>query len=293
MMHAMRRTAPAIALALLLAPASAAAGPWAPDAGHGYVKLWLKYLYGFGYFDGQGQMHDYTAYHELFLSAYAEVGLVDRLALVVHAPIVQTFHLEDPHDGAYDSFLGPGDPTLSLRWQFLQIDRLASSIELGVRAPFARPGPLATVYARGTGNPPVGALQMGTGVWDVPITVAAGYGWDGFYLAGSIAYVVRTSGYDHVLAWSVEGGTTIEARWGLRGRVVGWHSLDVHFDEGAPRHESPSGIGNGTSYVGFALEVDYRIEENLYIGFTGEGGIGGLVRQTGGPVVTLYVAARF
>jgi hypothetical protein len=290
----MRRTIATVALMMaLLAPNSAAAGPWAGEAGHGYVKLWVKYLFGFGYFAGDGAFHDYGLYQEAFVSAYAEVSIVDRFALILHAPIVQTFHLEDPRDGSWESHVGPGDPTLAVRWQFLQAERFAMGAEAGVRAPFARPGPVQPVYSRAEGNPQIGALEIGNGVWDIPLSISAGYGGDAFYLAGSVGWVLRTSGFDHVLTWSLEGGTTVEGRWGIRGRVVGWHSVPVYFDEGAPRHESPSGIGNGTSYIGFAIEVDYQIEPDWFVGFTGEGGLGYLVRQTGGPVVTLYVARRF
>src|SRR5690606_25305860 len=63
----------AAALALVvLAPASeAAAGPWAPEPGHGYAKLWLRYLYGFDYRAGDGTTYGYGAYHEASLSVYA------------------------------------------------------------------------------------------------------------------------------------------------------------------------------------------------------------------------------
>jgi hypothetical protein len=286
----------ALGLALSLAlswPGRAAAGPWAPRPGHGYVKLWAKYLYGFGYHAGDGSTYGYGAYHEAFLAAYAEVGLVDRVALVFHSDIVRTFHLEDPRNGRYSSHLSPGDPALSVRWQFLALGRFVAAAELGVRAPFARPGPVAPVYATETGNPQVGALRIGAGVWDVPARLAAGYAWDRFYVAGAAGYVLRTGGYDHVLTWSAEGGVTLGRDFALRARVVGYHSLDVWIGDRAPGHESPSGIGNGTTYLGFALEGDYQFRPDWFVGFTAEGGAGVLSRQTGGPVVTAYLAARF
>jgi hypothetical protein len=289
----MRRTIATLSLVLLMfAPSTAAAGPWAPDAGHGYVKLWAKYFFGFGYAHSDGSFYD-LLYQEASLSAYAEVGLFDRFALVLHAPIVQSFHLEDSRDGGWTSYVSPGDPTLSLRWQFLQQGRFAMGAEAGVRLPFARPGPVQATYARSEGHPRIGALEIGTGVWDFPLTISGGYGWDELYLAGSIGYVMRTSGFDHVVVWSVEGGTTIERVWGARGRVVGWHSIPVWFGQAAPRHESPSGIGNGTSYLGFQIELDYQFQENWVVGISIEGGLGYLVRQAGGPVLTVYVATRF
>lgn len=273
-------------------PSVARAGPWSPEPGHGYVKLWFKYFYGFTYLAGDGTAHA-LAYHEANLSAYAELGLAHRVALVVHSPIVQSFTLEDPRNGTWESHLSPGDPALSLRWQFLAVDRFVAAVEAGVRAPFARPGTVQTVYSHSDGNPAIGALRVGTGVWDFPLTLGVGYGADQFYLAGSVGWVMRTDGYDHVLTWSVEGGTTVERLWGIRGRLVGWHAVHAYFGEPQPGHESPSGIGNGTSYTGFALEMDYQFQPSWFAGVTIEGGTGLLVRQAGGPVITLYLATRF
>lgn len=282
----------ALAAALAFAPA-AQAGPWAPAPGHGYVKLWLKYLPGFWFLDADGAQNDYGGYHELFLSTYAEVGIADRVGLLLHAPIVQSFHLEDPRDGSYQSHLTPGDPTLSLRWQFLAVDRFVMAAEAGVRFPFARSGPVQTFYGTSDDHPVLGALQVGTGVWDVPLSVGAGYAWDSVYLAGSVGYVFRSDGYDHVLTWTAEGGATLAAEWGVRGRVTGYHSLDVWFGDEAPGHLSPSGIGNGTNYIGFAVEADYQLQPNYFVGVTIEGGVAAITRQTGGPVISLYFAHRF
>jgi hypothetical protein len=43
----------AVALVAVLAwPVGASAGPWTPEPGHGYGKVWVKWLYGFGYHAG-------------------------------------------------------------------------------------------------------------------------------------------------------------------------------------------------------------------------------------------------
>ncbi|MCB9597493.1 MAG: hypothetical protein H6719_32530 [Sandaracinaceae bacterium] len=283
-----------VTLALVLGTTSVArAGPWAPEAGHGYVKLWLKYLPGFWFLDAEGERHDYGGYHELFLNTYAELGLGERVALVLHAPIVRSFHLEDPRDGSYQSHLSPGDPTLSLRWQFLAADRFVMAANAGVTAPFARPGPVQTFYGTDEGNPVLGALQIGTGIWDVPMSLSAGYAWDTVYVAASVGYIFRSDGYDHVLTWTAEGGATLVAEFGVRGRITGYHSLDVWFGDEAPGHLSPSGIGNGTNYIGFSVEADYQFSPSYFVGVTLEGGVFAITRQTGGPVISLYFARRF
>ncbi|MGE0785295.1 MAG: hypothetical protein AB7S26_06390 [Sandaracinaceae bacterium] len=283
-----------VAIVQLGAPSVARAGPWAPDQGAGYIKLWFKYLYGFQYNDGDGNNFSYGAYHEAHLSTYVEVGLFDRFALVLHAPLLTSYHLEDPRPGGgTTSHVTPGDPTLSMRWQLLAIDRLAASVEVGLRMPFARSGPVQDVYSTDDGYPQIGQLRIGAGVWDVPLVAAVGYGFDGWYLAASGGYVIRSSGYDHQIVWSAEGGGNFDSQWAMRGRITGVHSIDVWFDDRQPGHSSPSGIGNGTGYLGFAAELDYQFQPNWYVGATVEGGLGFLSRQTGGPVVTLYLANRF
>lgn len=289
----MHRIAAALALVVLVPASEAAAGPWAPEPGHGYAKLWLRYLYGFDYRAGDGTTYGYGAYHEASLSVYAELGLVETLGFVLHSDILRTFHLEDPRDGHYESHVTVGDPLVALRWQFLSLDRFVMAVEAGVRAPFARPGPVQIVYGTDEGNPAVGALRVGTGVWDVPVSVGAGYGWDAFYLAGSAGYVLRTDGFEHVVTWTLEGGASLrDEGLGVRGRVVGYHSIGVAFDPAAARTESPSGINNGTSYVGFAVEGDYQFAPSWFVGASIEGGFG-IARQTQGPVVTVYAATRF
>jgi hypothetical protein len=283
----------ALAVAIAAAPSRTRAGPWTPDPGTGYVKLWVKYLeaYPFDYWPGNGSPRGYGFYNELFWNAYGEIGIVDGLAAWLHWPFLETFLLEDPRTGRVSDHTVSGDPTLGLRWRFLQAERFVMAIDAGVRFPFAPAGEVQTVYAREPGNPAIGALRVGTGVFDFPVALSLGYGWDSFYLAGSGGWVARTGAFDHVLTWTAEGGGTFRGGLSLRVRVVGWHAVGngdpVHY------HESPSGIGSGTSYVGIAVEMDYPIAPSWWLGGTVEGGLGALSRQTGGPVVTLYVATRF
>jgi hypothetical protein len=275
-----------------LAPSRAAASPWTPAPGHGYAKLWMKWLPGFGYHDGRGETTEYGAYHEVFLSAFGDVGLAPGLALSLHAPLVQTFVLGDPRPGGEGTraFVGPGDPTLSLRWRFLARGRFVAAVDAGLRVPLATARPQATVYAATDGQPAIGTLQIGSGVFAVPLGLSAGYGWDRLYLAASAQYVARTGGWDDVLAWSAELGGQLSRTLSGRVRVVGWHDL-VRGD--APRTESPSGINNGTRYVGFGLEGEYALTPTWWLGASVEGGLGAIRRQTGGPVLSLFVATRY
>jgi hypothetical protein len=278
------------ALALLLARGSASGGPWTPEPGHGYAKIWVKWLPGLGYHAGDGSTIDYAAYHEILFTAYGEIGIVRSLAATLHLPIVNLFTLEDPRIGGTSAHASAGDPTLGLRWRFLKLGRFVAAVEGAVRFPLASGDPVQAVYATTAGNPRIGDLRVGTGVWDVIGVVSAGYGWDRVYTAASMGFIRRTGSFDDVLLWTAEGGVRISSRWSARARITRWHPLQ---NGSAPRHESPSGIGNGTSYLGLAAEADWRFSKRWMVGGTIEGGLGLVRRQTGGPVLSAYVATVF
>jgi len=277
-----------VLLGLCLMPATALAGPWSPAPGHGYAKLWLKWLPGFGYIDAKGDSNDYGRYNEVFLNGYGEVGLLPGLAATLHFPFAELFTLEDTRDGEVERHLTVGDPALGARYQFLSLGRFAASLEAFARAPLAPSGVKQVVYD--TDKQPLGGLRIGTGVWDVYSGVAIGYGWDRMYVSGSGGYTVRTGGYHDVANWSGEIGGRYSERWQGRLRTIGFFSLD---NGTAPRHNSPSGVGNGTRYIGFAIETEYQFKPLWFAGLGLQGGGGLIRRQTGGPVIDAYVATAW
>lgn len=286
-----RHTAIAVALACVLGANEARAGAWLPSPGNGYLKLWLKWLPGFWYNDGQGNRWDYGAYHELFANAYLEVGLLDSLALWVHAPMVQVFGLEDTRARRMQWHVTPGDPTLGLRMRVARVGRASFAMDASVRAPVAPSGPVQPLYTVGPDFRQVGALQIGNGSTDLGLTFSMGYAKDNWYVSGTFGGVLRSNNFDPAGTVLLEGGGRVARnRVGVRGRLTGFLSLPVG---SAPRHESPSGMGNGTRYWGFALEADVRVARAWDVGLTIEGGAGPLVRQTGGPVISLYAATGF
>lgn len=277
---------------LSLAPAGRAhAGAWTPEPGSVYLKLWLKYLYGFDFMSGDGNTYGYGFYNEIFLNAYTEIGLADGLAFWAHFPFMQTFLLEDPRPGGgVEDRTVVGDPTLGVRVRLFRFWRFTTAIEGGVRLPFAPSGDQQALFATAEGNPEVGQLRVGTGVYDFPFQFALGFGYSSFYAQASLGYVLRTGAFDHVLTWTAEAGGTFQGGMALRGRVRGWHALGN--GDPALYHQSLSGIGSGTNYVGFAVEADIPVAEDWRVGASIEGGLGALSRQTGGPVISLYVSTR-
>lgn len=282
----------ALVVMFLVAPALSHAGPWVPEQWSGYAKTWFRWLPGFGFHDGQGETLDYASYHELGWNLYAEVGVLPSLAVITHLPLIQGFLLKDPHTGKLHSHVHPGDPSLGLRWMALQRGPFVLALETAVRAPLATDEPVQKVYSSEQTPREIGQLRVGAGVWDVQGGVSVGTSLPLGYLAASLMYVFRSGGYDHDLLWSVEGGLPFWERFSARARFTGKHPLPVG-DEGVPRHSSPSGIGNGTSYVGFALEGDYRFYKQWFVGLSFEGGLLAVERQTGGPVLAFSLATKF
>lgn len=275
---------------LAMPTSQASAGAWVPAPGHGYAKLWAKYLWGWGFVDGAGDMRGYESYHELFFATYGDVGVAPRLAVFWHSDLLRTYHLGDARDGSVERHVAPGDPQVGLRLSLLQRDRLALAVEGAVRAPFARGGAQQTVYASKDPHEPIGELRVGSGVWEVEGRVAFGYAFDHVYLAVATGYQWRGEGFDDRLLWSAEVGWSFTDAWASRVRASGAHSFRF---ESEPRASSPSGAGNGSSWAGLAWELERKIVDRWYASFVLEGGLFGLRRLSGGPVLSLGVATQF
>jgi len=275
--------------AVLLVPGHASAGPWVPDPGEGYVKLWLKWFYGVGIRDGDGTFCEIGTYNELFLATYGEVGLMPGLGMYWHSDLVRTFYLEDPTTGTTEAHAGIGDPAVGFRYQLVSGGRFVMAAEAWTRLPLANGDPVQPVVNARDGSV-IGGLTVGAGALDIGGGLSMGYGWDHFYAAAFGAYIYRSHGYDHVINWTAEAGYGGRSGFSIRGRVTGFHSLG---NGSAPYALSPSGQGNGTNYIGFAIETDWELWPATWLGVSFEGGIAEIRRQAGGPVITVYMAKKF
>lgn len=289
----------AVALALLL-PATAAAGPWTPEPGGGYAKVWLHWLPGVGYNPGPEAARDglrgpqlYGVYNELGVGTYAEWGLVEGVALVAHWMPVRTFLLGDPRNGAPARLHASiGEPLVGIKIRPVKVKRFVLGFEGALRAPTGRNRPVQDVHGLADGNPRIGALTIDSGAWDATVGTSAGLGFDRWYGAAAAAWTWRSEGYDSVLTWSIEAGRGLGTRglWSGRVRVVGNHPLG---DGAASYHASPSGLGNGTAYIGFTLEVERLVAPGWWVGLSLAGGLAPVLRQTGGPAITVSIAHAF
>jgi len=286
-------------VAAALFPTAAVAGPWAAEPGGGYAKIGVTWLPGVGLFrgpeavdaDGLENPVLYGFYQEVAVSTYAELGLARRLTATLQWTPVRSFLLADPVDGT-GAWVTVGEPRVGLRAQAVQAGPFALSLEGHVTAPTTGNDPVASVHAVTDGNPRVGELRVATGVWEFEAALHAGVGLKGLYLAFHGAAQKRTGGWDSVLRWGIEAGTKVGKRklTHTRVKLYGFHPLG---DGTAPYHRSPSGLGNGTTYVAFTVEIDRELPDGWFVGVSLAGGVAPVVRQTGGPVIGGSVARRF
>lgn len=264
------------------------AGGWTLPRNGGYAKFWLRWQAADGVLSGHngpdGNRMPSGNYNEIFFNAYGEYGLAERLTLVGFWPVVTSFHMSGINKYNYT---GTGDISLGLRWGIIQ-HRAVLALQLTATAPLANSSIARPFYNIETGER-IGALRVGAGVWDLEPRLQAGYGWNRGHAGAEIAYKYRSNDYLPVLSISAEGGRRLgEALYGtFRAGMV-----EPLGTSAAPLDNSPSGIGNGTEYVGFALEVDWQRSANLSLGLTLEGAFT-FSRQTGGPVMSVYSAWKW
>lgn len=276
-------------LCVIAAPGRAVAGAWTQDPGRGYAKLSLRWLPGLHYSDGSGGHVPIGTYHELTVDLYAELGLARYVTLTIQMPVLQLVALRNPLAGRVESHLQTGDPTFGLVLQLARVGRFALSFESGFLAPLVRSTKAINEYSTADGNPLIGTLNFGAHVYDVHWGFAFGYGWDTMYTAAMARYVYRSGGFDHEIRWSAEYGVRF-GRWALRARVSGKHPLG---NGSAPKHASLNGIGNGTAYVGASGEGEFALSDHWTLGLNVQGSLGYAIRQTRGPVISLYLATTF
>jgi hypothetical protein len=279
-----------VLLATLLAT-PAMAGPWTHGPGHGYSKAWLSLLPGIGWNGELGTAPSlYGYYQETFVGTYAELGFAPRLDATVQWTPLRTFLLVDPVDDA--TFVAnTGEPALGVKWQLLAVKRFAMAIEGQVRFPGESNAPVATTHSMIDGAE-IGALRVANGVFEAQLGLSFGLGLDAVYAAWGVHAMKRGGGFDSVLLWTAEIGLgrPMKTGWTGRVRLGGRHGLR---DGTAPYHDSPSGIGNGTEYVAFTIELERLVAKDLWFGISVGGGLGPVTRQTGGPQLAISVSRRW
>ncbi len=278
-----------VAVWMALLPLSALlGGGWTQPAGGGYAKIWLRWQAADGFLNGHhgpgNNRKPIGNYNEIFLNAYAEYGLAARLTGVVFWPFLTSFFMSDVNDFSYT---GTGDPGVGLRLGLVQ-RRWVLSVQVLGTLPIANADLRHPFFDTDTGAK-LGELRVGAGTWDVEPRLQTGIGWDNAHLGGEIGYRFRSDGFHTVFSATAEAGYRLHRRVYGTVRVVEVRPVGT---ASAPLDNSPSGIGNGTKYFGFSMELDWRRGEHFSLGLVGEGALS-YSRQAGGPVFNVYAAWRW
>jgi len=267
--------------------AFALAGAWTQEPGGGYAKLGVRWQAALGpfddYHDALGEVHHMGDYQELSAVGYGEVGVAEGLTLLGGwAPVAGYGWSAGVNRYAH---VGTSDPMVGARVGLIRRS-FVLSLQPTLTAPLAD-GQLRRPFVDAQTGRPLGELRVGAGVWDVGLRAQLGYSWRSAWLGGELGGSWRSGGYRDTASAQLELGGHLSERWLGLVRLL---YLAPVGGTTAPLDNSPSGIGNGARYPGFAGEVSRSVSDLLSVGFIEEGSFF-YARQGGGPVSRLYMAA--
>lgn len=244
----------------LLATASVHAQAWIAAPGDGYASVGLQLISGSKTFDATGGITSIEdVYRQTSVTAYAEVGVVERWLMVTAGGEVYRRNTWERHartEGMGDLRLGAYTGLLQGRMN------LSAGLEVGVPT-----GDGAPMYAIPPDDEAIGqALALPTGDGEVDVTPRLAFGtslggerWPlGHYVQVTAGARLRTAGLHHGMAWSAELGTSGPASVSL-DRL--WLVLRLAGEETF----APSGTGGGFTGLGDGVawrsyELALRVE---------------------------------
>ncbi len=260
MIRAPHITALAAACALTLGASSAAAGPWVKGPGEVYAKVAGSAFQGTSLWDVDANQLDAPfVYSNQALTTYAEVGLLDGLALGLNLPVIVGRNVVEERT-TYEQW-GAGDLDVFAQGQLFEASGCALSATLAVRVPLydgvisdgTEPG------AVGTSGPERFIPALGDGSIDVTPTASAGCSlypvpvWFGVEVGPNL----RTQGFGQGVRYAADVGVWV---WpevvALSARVDGVQR--VTDDNARPTKSFVSVSGGATVRVweGLGLELN-------------------------------------
>lgn len=258
----------ALAAVVATSPNSASAQSEVRARGTAYVNLSLQFQSGDSFFAADGTSREGRNLEQTIVSAYGEVGLVDRwLMVTVSADLLRRNVLTE--QGATT---GLGDLRLGVWSELLRLGpaKLLSGVQIGLptgdSAPEASDGnPVNELVAR--------TLPTGDGEVDIEPSVVLSVKLSHptyplrHYVAAQGGYWLRTEGFSDAVSYRAELGTQIaHESWDwlwLIGRVRGVQA----FEAAEPGSVGGGiGIGNGVSYATVGGEAQARLPFGVGLG---------------------------
>ena len=225
-----------VACAVLLWAARARAGPWTPDAGHGYVSTGWSRIAATSVFTGDGATQPIPRYEQNLWTAYGEVGMVSRW---LSATVESTFVRDAAQAG--DHTTGVGDWRFGA-WSGVVVRPVRLALGATVTVPLGSPTPRDVQPGR---------LPLGSGEYSLDLRAAFGWAWPGGRRWPLRHYFVAEAGYwrrqifADSFVYRVEIGVQLPWRvvdrvW-LVGRLLGVES----FASDARATADPTGLNDG------------------------------------------------
>lgn len=274
----LRQGVAGIAFALCAAASPVLAQSQVRDPGSGYFNLGLQFQSSNRFFSSEGEVREGRTLEQLILSAYAEVGVIERwLMLSLSADLLRRNVLTDQGatTGLGDLRLGAWSEILESRWL-----RVLGGVQVGL--PTGDEDPSAGIVDE-TNQLVARTLPTGDGEFDVEPTLllsgdisATGYPLRHYWVAGG-GYWIRTNGFSDAVSYRAELGTQLALPgWSwlwLTARVRGVQA----FEEAEPGTGAGGGIGlgNGISYTLLGGEAQIRLPLGLGLGLGADGPIAG------------------
>lgn len=233
-MRARRIAGGAVALAALLAPAAAPAGPWNQAPGRFYLKLGANHLRATELATPAGEVVPIPAYVKDEATLYAEYGVSRRLTAVLDLIAYRGSEIE-----GFDSAGGVGDLRLGLQWQLGRRGSWVFAVRGTLQAP------------TGDETKGDGLLPTGSGVWEGDVVASAGISlWRGRgWAQAALGPQVRGGGLRDGLVYEAQLGGRAFGRvlvlLNLRG-VQPWDTTP-----GDLSTVSPAGFGDGVTYLAY------------------------------------------
>ena len=245
------------AAATLLDGATAWAGAWTRDAGHGFVTTGWSRIAATGVFAGDGSIQPIAPYEQSAWNAYGEFGVVSRW---LTATVESTLLRDNAEAGAHTT--GIGDWRLGA-WTGVVERPVRLSLGATVTMPLGTPTPASVQAPR---------LPLGSGEFSLDARAAFGWAWAGGRRWPLRHYLVVEAGYwrrqrfADSFVYRAEVGVqlpwrVVERVW-LVGRVIGVES----FASKARATDDPTGLDDGFTVLAPGFEGIVRVWRGLSVG---------------------------
>lgn len=247
------------------------------DPGAGYFNLGLQFQSSNRFFSGEGEVREGRTLEQTILSAYAEVGVIERWLMVsLSADLLRRNVL--PEQGATTGF---GDLRVGVWSEVIQTPalRVLGGVQVGLPTGDADP---SSGEGNGVNDLVARTLPTGDGEFDLEPTLllsgelsARGYPLRHYWVAGG-GYWVRTNGFSDAVSYRGELGTQLA----LPGWSWLWLTARIRGVQAFEQAQAGSvgggvGIGNGVSYTVLGGEAQVRLPLGFGLGLGVDGPVAG------------------